>query len=652
MKGFGAQQLLSGKRRTALGRLREKTQLRDAAAMFGCAFFLSGAKVMGQSLPLAVCLVAALPFGTACGCACIGGVGGYVVLCGGLDSGDLIGASILMFAAKLIFRGTTASEKSFFFPLLAAGVTALLSGLYLFGGAFGTAELAFWGARVLLAAAMTVCFRRMTNGDKRARLLFGAGLLMGFAGVKSPIDLGLLLASACLSASREISAAAGAGLALDLTGGYGNGATTVLLLPRLFSELPVCRDKRWRWAVQWVTAASALTFFGQARIENLLALSLGLPMGLLLQKTRWFAANGSREDRAEQRLTAAAEILDTLRAQLPYGVRPAGQTEMESVYDGAAERICRCCPRFHRCWQHRSEQTYRALTESAERILRSGAATVEDFSTAFRENCCHLEGFLTAVNQELEGMLYRRRYMAQLGESRQVLADELDCVADFLRRNTASEFERAAVFAPTVGVSTLAKQGGSANGDTGACFVGANGDYYVVLCDGMGTGKEAERISGDTVRLLHKLLCAGMEAEAALRVVNGAFLLRGNGCFATVDLLQADLCSGRAVLYKWGAAPSYYRSGEGIKKLGEATLPPGVGVGGCPTVYRMELGRGELLIMTTDGVESGKLERSIAAFSGDSPRELAALLISEESAQDDMTAVVLSLNPKKRRTAG
>lgn len=57
-----------------------------------------------------------------------------------------------------------------------------------------------------------------------------------------------------------------------------------------------------------------------------------------------------------------------------------------------------------------------------------------------------------------------------------------------------------------------------------------------------------------------------------------------------MDLLHIDLTSGEAELLKWGAAPSYLRCGDTVKKLGTASLPPGVGVGettrrsgtGCP----------------------------------------------------------------------
>lgn len=623
-----------------------KTVLRDAATTLLCGFLLAAARIAHQPLPLAACLVGALPCGISAVTAAVGAVSGYVLFCGGLDCGDMIGVTALMLAADVIFRDTPLSEKPWFFPALAAGVTALLSALYLLGGSIVLPAVALWLAKLLLSALATVCFQRAIHGERTALILSGAALLMGAGGIASPIDLGLLCAAVLLSVASDTAILAGAGIALDLTGSYGCGATAVLLFAELVGRMPAWKSSAWRVAAQWCAAISGLLFFRQADIASVLALSVGLPLGTLVGRSAWFAVGSNAQDIAARRLDTAADVLETLRAQLPYRERPAYQTEMESVYDGAAERICRCCPRFHRCWQHRAETTLRALTDAAEKILQNGFAKAEDFSNEFRENCCHMEGFLTALNQELEGMLYRRRYCAQLGESKQILADEFGCVAAFLRQELPTQRGQALPYQPIVGVSTVGKDGSRGNGDRGACFAASDGNYYILLCDGMGTGEDAGRLSGDAVRLLRKLLHAGMLPEAALKVLNGVFLLRGNGCFATVDLLRIDLRCGAAELYKWGAAPSFYRTDGGVKRLGEAQLPPGVGTEEHPTVYRMELRHGETLVLATDGADSAKLERGIAAFTGDSVKELAALLVSAP-ASDDMTAVAVAL---KKRT--
>ena len=145
-------------------------------------------------------------------------------------------------------------------------------------------------------------------------------------------------------------------------------------------------------------------------------------------------------------------------------------------------------------------------------------------------------------------MLYRRRYRVQLQESRALLSEEFGCVAEYLRRMQAelgAPQPDAPRYRAVTGICTAGRHGAAANGDRGACFPGPRNDYYVLLCDGMGTGEPAAGLSADCVHLLGDLLRAGVAPLDALRILNGTYLLRGDGCFSTVDLLHIDLTSGR-----------------------------------------------------------------------------------------------------------
>ena len=84
------------------------------------------------------------------------------------------------------------------------------------------------------------------------------------------------------------------------------------------------------------------------------------------------------------------------------------------------------------------------------------------------------------------------------------------------------------------------------------------------------------------VDTLTELIRAGMPPDAAMETLNGTFVLRDNGSFSTMDILEVNLISGQGVLYKWGAAPSYLRSGGGVLRLGHAAPPPGLSE--APTV--------------------------------------------------------------------
>ena len=111
-----------------------------------------------------------------------------------------------------------------------------------------------------------------------------------------------------------------------------------------------------------------------------------------------------------------------------------------------------------------------------------------------------------------------------------------------------------------------------------------------------------------------------------------------------INLLVAE-----GVLYKWGAAPSYLKKGGNVKKIGTASPPPGLGVGEEHRAggVRLSLQRGELLVLTTDGVPEAACEQYLRTCGALSPRELAAGVVAcaSESEPDDRTAVIVQLDP-------
>ena len=125
-------------------------------------------------------------------------------------------------------------------------------------------------------------------------------------------------------------------------------------------------------------------------------------------------------------------------------------------------------------------------------------------------------------------------------------------------------------------------------------------------------------------------------------------VLLGRAAAVTVDLAEIQLDSGRVNVYKWGAAPSWRISPFGTEKIGTATPPPGLSVSeGRETVERLSLRRGEVLIMTSDGVDAegawSRMERNDAL----PPGELAARLLEQgaRDSQDDATVAAVRLLP-------
>lgn len=206
------------------------------------------------------------------------------------------------------------------------------------------------------------------------------------------------------------------------------------------------------------------------------------------------------------------------------------------------------------------------------------------------------------------------------------------------------------------GVAARKKSGETVSGDAGTYFKRADGKLYVLLCDGMGSGPEANRESSLAVRLLEQFLQAGVEAGQALNTLSSALALRGEetGGFTTVDLLQVDLFTGEGELLKLGAAPTYLKKGDAIQKLAGSSLPAGLGEGtAIPTDrFTLRLSPGDTVLMVSDGIcgtgADGWLREKLASFDGASPKDLARELITErpQDATDDRTALVIRIEKR------
>ncbi|MBQ1410277.1 MAG: SpoIIE family protein phosphatase [Oscillospiraceae bacterium] len=319
---------------------------------------------------------------------------------------------------------------------------------------------------------------------------------------------------------------------------------------------------------------------------------------------------------------------------------------LAEVYDEAAERVCSCCVRHTLCWEQHAEDTYRDLCAAGELIVGRGEAQREDFPARFTERCCHTAGFLTAVNQAMDQFLSRRREAFRREEGRRVAAGQYLALERLLGALTRPVPDAAQCYAPELAVGSAGRTGSEISGDRGSAFRDRLGNYCVLLCDGMGSGMEARVESDRATRLLTAFLESGMEGDTALELLNGFYVLRKQAVFSTVDLLKLDLHSGAAILYKWGAAPSYlWRDGE-IEEIGTAAPPPGLAASRrTPEQYELSLREGETLVMLSDGAYGEETAHRLTEFTQGSVRDLAACLIvqNEPDAEDDRTAVVLRL---------
>ena len=207
----------------------------------------------------------------------------------------------------------------------------------------------------------------------------------------------------------------------------------------------------------------------------------------------------------------------------------------------------------------------------------------------------------------------------------------------------------------SVGIAAVKKRGESVSGDRGTYFKTDGGELCVILSDGMGTGEAAAEGSIGTIRILESFLRAGVAPSNAMKLLNASALIRDteNWGYSTVDLMCIDLFTGEASFYKYGAAPSYVRSGGVIRKIRSNSYAAGLSfeAGKNPDVMRIRLKPGSVAVIASDGIVSdGKdfwLRELLKASDGSDMKSLAGAVVQaavqEYGRNDDMTALAIKV---------
>jgi len=304
----------------------------------------------------------------------------------------------------------------------------------------------------------------------------------------------------------------------------------------------------------------------------------------------------------------------------------------EALLRRVCDRVCGNCVSFLQC-QERQRLSVEHLADPLSFICRRPG-------DIHPELMCSRERLRTMKADRLRRQEYRNALVQQY----RFLAVYLQNLSDQLPRR--GEVRRPRY---TLEVSARSRGKETANGDACLAFPGVGLRYYILLCDGMGTGPGAAREGREAGQLLKTMLTAGFPAEFAFRSFNSLLALADRAGTVTLDLAELRLDSGWAKLYKWGAAPSYLLGKSGTEKIGTATPPPGIRVTDVrETVVRLSLRRGEMLILVSDGLQAGECLGRGCGSSALAPGELAQRLLEEcGGGEDDATVAVARLLPRR-----
>ncbi len=143
----------------------------------------------------------------------------------------------------------------------------------------------------------------------------------------------------------------------------------------------------------------------------------------------------------------------------------------------------------------------------------------------------------------------------------------------------------------------------SENGDTYAVFGDGAGKEYVILSDGMGSGKNAAVESRMVVKMFKNLIGCGVEYPSAVKIINSVMLTKSpEETFATLDVARIDLEMCGLTLIKSGASATLIRHRGNVIKIVSPTFPIGIYSKSEISVTECEFEENDIIIMFSDGI--------------------------------------------------
>lgn len=593
----------------------------------GSGFLLSAASLGNYPQPLAMGLILAMS-GWHAAVMSLGAMLGYWVFWGIAGLQGLVWSASGGLLALLLARHIP-EEQPLIFPAISAFLTAL-TGLLFQLVLRDTVPVPVYFLRIVLAAGAGLLFpvalgRRTAVTD----WLVGGVAVLALAQASPVPYLGLgYLAAGALAVGSAFPAAVLGGLGLDLAQVTRIPMTAVLCLAGVIRMIPF--ERKWmRCLAPGAAGLVVMAICGIRDYTPLPGLILGGGLGMLMPPSQETARRRGETGLAQVRLELGAEVLGAAQ-QLFLETAPP-PVDASAVLQKVRQRACGSCSARNSCPQQSSLDISLLQNPLDAQCRKSGRLIPE-------------------LRRGQEQLKLLKADSARQSEYRAAMVQQYQFLGDFLRR-LADDLPRRgqrprAWFRAEAAARSRSKE--LANGDRCLAFPGPECRYYVLLCDGMGTGLGAAQEGQSAISLLRQMLTAGFPAAHALRTLNSILALRGSAGAVTVDLAELYLDTGHATLYKWGAAPSWLLRRGSAEKIGTATPPPGLSVTESrETVEKLSLRRGEALVLLSDGVDGEGISRRSDLTPDMPPGELAAKILEygRGKQMDDATAAVIRLRP-------
>ncbi len=201
------------------------------------------------------------------------------------------------------------------------------------------------------------------------------------------------------------------------------------------------------------------------------------------------------------------------------------------------------------------------------------------------------------------------------------------------------------------GISSVCKTGSVSSGDSHSLIRLGNNKYLLALCDGMGSGENARKMSALTMGLVENFYKAGFENQFVLDNINKLLSVTNQENFSTLDLCVIDLTKEFIDFIKLGATYGAVKRENYVELIEAGALPIGVLKQITPTIRQVAVSNKDMVIMVTDGItdafgEYEQFAEFVNAIVSTNPQVVAQTILDEAiarnngSPKDDMTVLV------------
>lgn len=160
-----------------------------------------------------------------------------------------------------------------------------------------------------------------------------------------------------------------------------------------------------------------------------------------------------------------------------------------------------------------------------------------------------------------------------------------------------------------IGACQLCGSSGEITGDSYETFFDNQAQAFIVLSDGMGSGKRAQLDSLLASSLISRLLRAGVGYLSAISLVNSSMRVKSwEESFATVDIAIINLYNATLNIVKAGGSATYIIRGDELKKIESSTLPIGILNEILPEKTTHKLKSGDIIVTASDGLVEETLD--------------------------------------------